>query len=141
MITSQLMEKLQAAYKAWNDTRGTSVDTWMDLMADEIEMRSMANGAPGMEFSAPRKGKDTLHLYFSALAADWEMIYYTTEEFVIEGDRIVMFGRGAYRNRKTGKTAESHIVNRWRFRDGLAVEYFELYDTASAFAAATPDAK
>ncbi len=68
------------------------------------------------------------------------MIFYTVEEFIVDGDKVIMFGRGAYRNQKTGKTAESPIVNRWRFRDGLAVEFFELYDTASAFAAATPDA-
>jgi ketosteroid isomerase-like protein len=110
-------------------------------MADDIHMRSAADGAPGMEFSAPRKGKDTVQHYFSSLAADWEMIHYTPETFLADGDRVAVFGKCAYRNRKTGKTAETHVANLWRFRDGLAVEYFELYDTAKAFAAATPDPK
>ncbi|MBN9119642.1 MAG: nuclear transport factor 2 family protein [Planctomycetes bacterium] len=110
----------------------------MDLMADDIEMRSVADGAPGMEFSAPRKGKGTVQGYFTALAADWELIYYTVDEFLVDGDRVATFGRCAFRNRKTGKTAETAVANRWRFRDGLAVEFYELYDTAKAFAAATP---
>jgi ketosteroid isomerase-like protein len=141
MVTPELLAKLKAAYKEWHDTRGASVATWMALMADDIEMRSIADGAPGMEFSAPRKGKATAYGYFAGLAADWEMLHHTPEEFLVDGDRVVVFGRCAFRNRRTGKTAESPIVNRWRFRDGLAVEYFELYDTAGAFAAATPDAK
>ena len=94
-----------------------------------------------MEFSAPRKGKDTAYHYFTALAADWELIHYTAEAFVADGDRVAVFGKCAFRNRKTDKTAETHVANLWLFRDGLAVEYFELYDTAKAFAAATPDSK
>jgi ketosteroid isomerase-like protein len=139
MVTPELMAKLKAAYKEWHDTRGKSVATWMALMADDIDMRSVADGAPGMEFSKSRKGKDTIYHYFTALAADWEMVHYTAEEFYVEGDRVMTFGHCAFRNRKTGKTAESAVINRWRFRDGLAVDYFELYDTAKAFAAATPD--
>ena len=141
MVTSELMVKLRAAYREWHDSRGASGAKWLALMADDVEVRSAADGGPGMEFSAPRKGKAAMAGYFSALAADWEMIHYTTDEFLVDGDRVVVFGHCAYRNRRTGKTAETVVVNRWRFRDGLAVEYFELYDTAKAFAAATPDPK
>jgi uncharacterized protein len=142
MVTPELMQKLRAAYKEWNDTRGASAATWIGLMDDNIQMRSIADGAsPGMEFSKARKGKEMVRHYFSGLTADWEMIHYTVEEFLVDGDRVVVFSKCAFRNRKTGKTAESPIVNRWRFVNGLAVEYFELYDTAGAFAAATPDKK
>ena len=139
MLKPDTLAKLKDAYQQWHDTRGHGVDAWMALMADDVDMRSVADGAPGMEFSARRKGKQTLHGYFSALVADWEMIHYTPAEFLVDGDRVAVFGSCAYRNRKTGKVAETHVANLWRFRDGLAVEYFELYDTARAFAAATPD--
>jgi ketosteroid isomerase-like protein len=139
MVTPELMTKLRAAYREWHDTRGASAATWMALMADDIVMRSVADGAPGMEFSAPRKGKDTVHHYFTALAAEWEMVHHTPEEFLVDGDRVAVFGKCAFRNRKTGKIADTHVANLWRFRNGLAVEFFELYDTAKAFAAATPD--
>ena len=138
MVTPELMEKLRAAYKAWHETNGQSVETWLALMHDDIVMRSIADGAPGMEFSAPRTGKHTVGDYFATLAADWEMIHYTPEEFLVDGNRVAVFGKCAYRSRKTDKTAESHTAALWRFRDGLAIEYFEMYDTAKAFAAATP---
>jgi ketosteroid isomerase-like protein len=141
MVTPELMSKIRAAYKEWHDSRGASVATWIALMADDIHMRSVADGAPGMEFSAPRKGKDTVQHYFYALAADWEMVHYTAEEFYVDGDRVMTYGHCSFRNRKTGKVAESAVLNRWRFHNGLAVEFFEIYDTAKAFAAATPDPK
>lgn len=139
MVTSELLAKLKSAYQKWHDTRGQSADEWVTIMADDFAMRSVADGAPGMKFSAPRKGKAAAHDYFSALNEEWEMVYHTADEFLVDGDRVVVFGRVAFRHRGTGKTAESPVVHRWRFRDGQAVEFFEFYDTAKAFAAATPD--
>lgn len=139
MVTSEVLEKLKSAYKSWHDTRGKSVPAWLDLMADGMELRSVADGAPSMEFSAPRKGKAAAHGYFSALAGDWEMLYHNADEFIVDGDRVVVFGRVAFRHLKTGKTAETPVIHRWRFLNGLATEFFEFYDTAKAFAATQPD--
>ncbi|MDY3561382.1 nuclear transport factor 2 family protein [Gemmata sp. JC673] len=137
--SDEVVAKLRNAYQQWHDSRGRSVDTWVALLADDIQMRSVADGAPGMTFSAARAGKDAARGYFSALSAEWEMVHYTVHDIIAFGDRVAVFGVCAFRNLKTGKTAETHVANRWRFRDGLAVDYFELYDTAKAFAAATPD--
>jgi ketosteroid isomerase-like protein len=62
-------------------------------------------------------------------------------EFVVDadGERIVMFGSGKVRFRRSGKVADSPLVHFWRFKEGKAVEFREYYDTAGAFAAATPD--
>jgi ketosteroid isomerase-like protein len=138
-VTPDTLPKLRAAYQQWHDTRGGSADAWMALMHDDIRMRSAADGGPGLEFSAARDGKAAAYHYFTGLAADWEMIHYTVEHLLVDGEHVAMFGRCAYRNRKTGKVAETDLANRWRFRDGLAVEFYELYDTAKAFAAAVPD--
>ena len=141
MLAQDTIDKLKAAYRRWNDTRGQSIADWIDLMTDDVKLRSVADGAEGMKFSAARDGKDAAHGYFSALHEEWEMIHHTAEEFIVDagGARVAVFGRCAYKNRKTGKTAESHFAHRWRFRDGRIAEYFEIYDTAKAFAAATPD--
>lgn len=133
------IEKLRVAYRRWFDTRGGSADDWMELMADDVQLRSLAGGAAGMEFSAPRSGKAALAGYFSSLVADWEMLEHAAEEFVVDGDRVAMFGRCEFRHRRTGKTARSPLIHRIVFRDGLIVEFSEFYDTAKAFAAATPD--
>jgi uncharacterized protein len=141
MTGPALIEKLKPAYQRWHDTRGASVDDWIAIMHEGIEMRSLADGAEGMEFTKERKGREATRGYFSKLAEDWEMISYRADEFLVDGDRVVVFGHCAFKHRKTGKVADSRVVHRWRFVDGLAAEFFEFYDTAKAFAAATPDPK
>jgi ketosteroid isomerase-like protein len=139
MAVPEIVETLRAAYRRWNDTRGQSVTEWFAMMADDVKLRSVADGAEGMEFSAPRDGKAALEGYFAALAADWEMVYHAADQFLADGDMIVVFGRCAFKHRRTGKTAETPLIHRWLFRDGLVAEFYEYYDTARAFAAATPD--
>lgn len=132
--------KLRHAYKSWHDTRGADARPWLDLMADDVKTGAVSDGAPEMAFTKSRCGKAGAAKYFSELHADWEMIHFTPEEFVAQGDRVVVLSKVAFRFRKTGKVAESPKADFFRFRDGLIVELFEFFDTAGAFAVthATP---
>ena len=131
-------DKLRQAYQVWHDTRGANGSVWLDLFADDVVLRSLADGASGMKFSAPRTGKAAAEHYLAELAREWEMEYFKTDDFIADGDRVAVVGRCAWRYRDTGKTAESPVVTIWRFRDGKVVEFMEFYDTAKAFAAARP---
>ena len=133
------LEKLQAAYQMWNDSRGGSVQQWLDLMADDVQMRSVSDGNPGMEFTKSLSGKQQAKNYFTDLNATWEMIFFRTDEFIVQGDRVVMLGCCAFKSKLTGRAAESPKADFFRFRDGLIVEYFDFFDTAKAYAAATPE--
>jgi ketosteroid isomerase-like protein len=130
------VERLRQAYQAWHDSRGKSSDVWLDLFADHFKLRSLGDGAQELEFSAPRDGKDAMRGYFASLERDWEMLFYHADEFVADGDRVVMIGRCGWKHRRTGKQNETPVVAYWRFQDGRAVEYFEFYDTAKSLAAA-----
>jgi ketosteroid isomerase-like protein len=131
--------KLRHAYQQWHDTRGGSVQTWLDLMADDVRMRSIIDGAGGMEFTRANAGKAGVKSYFEGLATDWEMIHFNADEFIAQGDRVVVLSLVAFRYRKTGKVAESPKADVLRFRDGKIVEFFEFFDTAAALAATRPD--
>jgi ketosteroid isomerase-like protein len=133
--------ELRAAYQLWNDTRGGSADHWLGLMADDVNTRSVSDGAPPMEFTRAKSGKAQMAEYFAGLAADWEMIHFTPGEFIAAGDRVVVLSAVAFRFRKTGKVAESPKADVFRFRDGKIVEFVEFFDTARAFAAAQPDGR
>lgn len=135
----EIVVKLREGYQRWHDTRGQSVAEWIAMMADDVKLRSVSDGVEKMEFSAPRNGKEDALGYFTALAADWEMLYHAVDDFHTDGDTVVVFGRCSFRHRRTGKTVETPLIHRWRFRDGLVAEYYEYYDTAKGIAAATPD--
>jgi len=136
--SSDNVAKLKAAYRQWHESKGSSVQSWLDLMVDDIRCFSLAGGAPGAEFTAPISSKKDFERYFQGLLGDWEMIHYRTDHFVADGDDVAVRGSTAWRNRKTRKVVDSPKADFWTFRDGKVVEFREYYDTAALIAAATP---
>jgi len=136
--TADNVAKLKQAYREWHDTKGKSVQGWLDLMADNVRVRSLAAGAPGVEFTKAAHSKQEFVRYFQGLLADWEMIHYTTDLFIAEGDHVAMRGSTAWRHRKTGRVVDTPKADFWTFREGKAVEFHEFYDTAGLIAALSP---
>jgi uncharacterized protein len=130
--------KLKDAYRQWHESKGKSVQAWLDLVADNIRLRSLADGRPGVDFTREVRSKDEFMRYFTGLLGDWEMIHYTTDDFVVDGDRVVMRGSTAWKNRKTGRVVETRKADFVTFRDGKVVEFDEFYDTAQMMAALQP---
>lgn len=132
---SKNVATLKAAYKLWNEDKEGAYEHWLALMSDDVNFRSLGAGAPGMAFTRDCTSKDEVRGFFEGLAADWEMLHYTPEEFVADGDRVVVRGSCGWRNRNTGKAVETPKADFFRFRDGKIVEFFEFFDSAAARAA------
>ncbi len=63
------------------------------------------------------------------------MVHYYADEFIAQGDRLVMLGRCAWRNRQTGRIVKSPRADFLRMRDGKISSFFEFYDTAKTLSA------
>ena len=138
-MASERVQKLAAAYDLWEQSRGGSIDHWLSLMADEVDFRSLADDLPQAPFAQPYKRREDVRKYLEGLVAGWEMLSYRVDRFVEQGDDVVMIGSTAWRNRATGKMAETAKVDLWRFKDDKAVGFFELLDTAKLAACCAPD--
>ncbi len=125
---------LKDAFERWHQTKGGSVDHWMSILADEVDFRSLADGKPGLEFTARRRSRDEVGEYMSGLIAMFEMVHYTVEFYVAEDDRVVAVGSTAWRNRETGQTFDTPKADIVRFKDGKITEFYEIYDTAAVLA-------
>ena len=125
---------LRPLYEKWADKTLEPSD-WIDALADDVEWRSIGEESSGLEFSAASRSKDEVLQYFERLAKDWEMLSYDADEFVAEGDRVVMIGRCSWRSKETGKVVETPKVDVFRMRDGKITHFFEFFDTAKAVAA------
>jgi ketosteroid isomerase-like protein len=132
------LSKLKAAYRRWNDSKGDR-EVWRDILADKISLRTAKPSAPALGFTRDSSSREEVLDYLAGVLREWEMIHYTPETFVSEGDLIAMFGHLAYRNKATGKVAEARTSSLWRFEEGKAVSMIEIYDSATALAAATAD--
>ncbi len=134
---SKNIEILKDAYDRWHETKAGSVDHWLYLMTDDVNFRSLAEGAKTMEFTRTSSCKDDVKHYFAGLTTDWEMIYYRIDEYIAQGDRVVALGHVSFKNNRTGKVLETPKADFHKFRDGKICEFFEFYDTAQTITVAT----
>jgi ketosteroid isomerase-like protein len=122
---------IEAVYRRWNDSKGRNVEEVLALFADDIEMRSVLSPDVPHEISGTHSSKDEARAYFDGLLKDWEMLSFETERFIADaaGDDIVMIGRCAWRNRQTGFEVDTPKVDIWRFENGRATLFYELFDS------------
>lgn len=121
---------LREAYRLWHETKGGSVDHWMDICADELTFGSIGQSVKAVPYMTLYDDKKKLAEYFRGLARDWEMIEFRTEHFVAQRDRVVMLGRCNWRSKKTRKTVWSPKADSFRLMEGKIIEFFEYFDTA-----------
>jgi len=132
---------LKKAYSLWNDSKADSMEHWMNLISDGVSWRSISNGCRGMEFSKSCQCKDEVVQYFGTLVQDWEMIHYTIDEFIAQGDRVVAIGNCGWKHKRTGRKVETPKADVIRMKDGKIVEFFEFFDSAQAVAASDAEDK
>jgi ketosteroid isomerase-like protein len=101
----------------WVAQKGTDFQCWMDIAADDAKLSSLAEGAPEMTFTAPRTTKSEIRGYLEELTRDWEMVFHEINDFIAQGDRVVVLGEVEWCNKATGKSAETRKVDVWLFRD------------------------
>lgn len=126
---------LRRAYARWHETRAGSADDFIELLADNIEMRSVLSPEVPDDLAANRVSKAEARQYFAVIARDWEMISYDVHHFIGDGDDIVMVGRCHWRHRATGREVDSPKVDIWHFEGGRATRFLEMFDSL-AFARA-----
>lgn len=127
---------LREAYEHWNATKGISIDGWLALIADDLKLGSLAGGA-ALVANMNGSGKDAFLFFFENISKHWSLLNFAADEFIAEGNSVVMRGRIAWQNKRTGKVFSSPKIDYWRFRDGKAIEFFECCDTAGIQAAAS----
>ncbi len=67
----RLTDRHEACDDEWISTKGLSADTWMAILEDEIDFRSLAMGeAQGAAFTAPNSRWEQIRSYFDGLGAE-----------------------------------------------------------------------
>jgi len=121
--------KVRQAYARWEASRGADANGFLDVLADDVVMRSVLGPPELHPLAQDRVGKEFARDYLESLALNLEMIAFPTEEVVAEGDTVVWIGSCHWRDPKTGAEANTPKADIWHFRDGLAVSVMEFFDT------------
>lgn len=123
------VDRLAHAYAQWHATKGASAELFLDLMADDISMRTLLDPAEGHPMAQERIGLEHARDYLDSLVLNLEMIEFPTEEILAQGDTVVWIGSCHWRDRLSGREARTPKVDIWHFRDGKAVSVMEMFDT------------
>jgi uncharacterized protein len=134
--STENVAKLKDAYLRWDKSKGKDTTMWTSLFAEDVRLRSLAGGRPGLEFSLECRSIEDVARYFDGLTREWDMIHYKTDQFTVDGDRVVMLGSTSWKHKKTGRVFDTPKADLITFRGGRIVEFFEFYDTEMVLAAA-----
>ncbi len=124
--------RVRDAYRQWHETKGGSVDAWLEICDPQITFISSGAGNKGFEFAEPCSCLDDVRRYFSQLDQDWEMLHFTVDNIIGDGDDVVMHGSTAWRHRKTGLEFEVLKADVWKFKQDKAVQIIEHFDAGPA---------
>ena len=96
-MAGPLSDRLQACYDEWIETNGQSSDTWMAILHDRIEFRSIGMGgtAHGAAFTGPRSERSEIKSYFDGLLAEWEKVALRIDHYIEDGDMVAAVGWNA----------------------------------------------
>lgn len=72
---------------------------------------------------------------FAAIGRDWDGFSVAIDELVESGDTVVALGTYSGTFKGTGKAFQARVAHIWRVRDGKAVRFEQITDTAELLAA------
>ena len=116
------------------------MDTFAALMAPEITWNE-AEGNPYADLNPYIGPEAVMSGLMSRLVSEWQDISVTPHEFVVEGDRVVVFGRYKETWKATGETIDIPFVHSWTVEDGTLVAFQQYTDTAALVATMTGPAR
>jgi ketosteroid isomerase-like protein len=82
-------------------------------------------------WSAIWRGPRQLEKYFTILAEALEVQVFQPDEFIVDGDQVVVLGHERMRARSTDRIIEANWAQVWTFRDGKVIRYREYTDSAA----------
>jgi uncharacterized protein len=118
---------LREGYEAFarGDLEGATAN-----FADDIRWENPE--APQVPNSGVTQGKEEVQRLFADLPNHWESFSITPDEFIEDGETVVVLSHSEAKAKETGKEVKLPWVHVWRFRDGKVTEVQALTDTALA---------
>jgi len=128
MTEQENVRTIQEAYASFQ--RG-DVQAVLNVLTDDVEWVT-----PGptsiLPLAGHRRGRDEVAQFFSLLNGSEEVEQFEPQEYVAQGNNVVVFVKYRSRIKSTGHTADADLVHVFTVRDGKIAAFREYYDTAAA---------
>jgi ketosteroid isomerase-like protein len=121
------VDTLRQGYEAFG--RG-DLDAVMELYTEDAQWENP--NAQQLPNPGVVRGRDAIRQSFVDFAQLWDQVDVSPDEFIEDGDTVVVLGHIDAKARETGRDVKLPFVHVFRFSDGKASEVQALTDTALA---------
>jgi ketosteroid isomerase-like protein len=96
----------------------------------------LAFGPPDrLPYAGTHRGREQVARYFAILDDKEESNHLVPQEFVVAGDKVIVFGNYSARVNANGQRFQTDFVHVFTLRGGKITNFRDYYDTAAAVAA------
>ena len=130
MSTHDTVSIVQVIYAAFGQG---DIPAILNVLADDVELHEPPGGAP--PFTGIYRGRDGAGTFFQEMVGAVDVLALEPQEFVAQGDTVVVLGHYRFRAKATGITYDTDWAMVWWFRSGKVVK-FQIHDDSATEAAA-----
>jgi ketosteroid isomerase-like protein len=129
-------ENKQLVMEGYKRFQNKDIAGLLELFADDIEWVGLRSEA--IPFSGDYHGKQQTAQFFTLMDQAQEALQFEPQEFIAEGDKVVVTGQAKWAVKSNGQTYESPWVHIFTIRDGKVARFHQFNDTAAAVEAFRP---
>ena len=126
MSTQDNLKIAQGIYAAFGQG---DIPAILNVLADDVEFHEPPGGEP--PFTGTYRGRDGAGTFFQEMIGTVDVLMLEPQEFVAQGDTVVVLGHYRFRPKATGIPYDTDWAMVWWFRGGKIVKFQIHYDTAT----------
>ena len=131
MSEQENVKTVQDAYAAFS--RG-DIPAILDLLSEDVTWH-MPGPTEIIPFAGRYEGREGVGRFFAALDGAESVERFEPQEFIAQGDKVVVLGRYTGRIRANGQADDIEFVHVFTIRDGKIARFRQYNDTSAAVAA------
>ena len=122
---------VQRGYAAFG--RG-DIPAVLEMLTEDVEWVG-AGSAEVLPWAGQRRGREQVGQFFQALGGTLEFETFEPQQFIAQGDTVVVLGTERVRVRPSGRIVDTDWVMVFTLRDGKIARFRDYHDTAPLLAA------
>jgi len=126
MSTQDNLKTVQGIYTAFGQGNIPGI---LNVLADDVEFHQPPGGEP--PFTGTYRGRDGAGNFFQSMVETVDVLAMEPQEFVAQGDTVVVLGHYCFRPKTTGIAYDTDWAMVWWFRNGKINKFQINYDTAT----------
>jgi ketosteroid isomerase-like protein len=125
MDSNEAKQLVMNGYKLYQDKK---MDELLALYHDDVEW--VGPDSDFLPFAGTFHGKTGVVQFFTKLNQSQEALKFEPQQFIADGDKVVVIGTATWQVRANGQTYENPWVHIFTIRDGKVARFEQFYNAA-----------